>query len=570
MSNLSIASSRLGVTLYSKSIIIISILFIGGRTLFAQTSTDSSRQVALEQKIETMQNIIASITSLREALAEQEKAYVEAETSESKTLISEEIKQLNERLSQLKKDFNTLSTGIDQDSFFVDQEESIDLESEVKEIFSPMVNELKEMTANSREIERLRSSIPYYERRIEQMNLALANMDTINMNTQNQEVRDQLAALNEFWINHRQEHQSELETMQLQLDQLEVEQKSFGESAGDLARRFFKSRGRNLLLAIGIFILAFFSLRYVYKLINRRVKVGQDRQKRFVMRLVDLFYYLFTLIASIGLFLSVLYLASDWILLALSIILLLGLLWAGKNALPSFFEQAKLLLNLGPVREGERLVYQGIPWLVDSLNIYSELVNPELEGGSIRLPIKDLIGLRSRPFAESEPWFPTRIGDWIKLSDGYYGKVFVQTPEQVGIETQRGSYKTYPVSEFLKNKPQNLSRNFFSVNRTIGIDFKYRDRINHEIAPAVKAFFEEAVRKEPYGHLLVQIIVELKAINPSSLGLICILKFKGDTASEYFEIGWKIEQIALEALNHLDIKIPYPHLTIQREELVAD
>ena len=534
---------------------------------FAQRpSLDSAGRAIQSQKLATMQDILQSIATLNEELNVKEAASNEAETDESKDLIAEEIKVLHERLHQLEKDFNILSTGIDQELFFDIKQEELIWEDEMKEIFSPLIYEMKEITSKPREIERLRSSIPFFQRRVNNMDLALANIDTLSRSTQNPVIKGRLEDLTEFWSNHQQEHQSELETMLLQLDQLEKKKKGFGEAMGEISNVFFKKRGKNLFFAILIFIITFLTLRYIHRLIYRYVKIKAIQKRRFLLRVVDILYYLFTILASIGLFFSALYIASDWVLLGLSVILLLGLIWAGKNALPSFFSQARLLLNLGPVREGERVMYNDVPWEVISLNIYSELRNPELEGGSIRLPIKDLLNMRSRPFGKGEPWFPSRVGDWVKLSDGYYGKVYFQTPESVGIETQRGAYKTYPVADYLTNKPQNLSRNFFSVNRIIEIDFKYRDRVNDEIAPAIKAYFEEAVLKEPYGHYLEQVLVELEGIRASSLGIICILKFKGGTSSEYYEIGWKIEQIALDALNHLNIEIPFPHLAIHKKE----
>ena len=107
------------------------------------------------------------------------------------------------------------------------------------------------------------------------------------------------------------------------------------------------------------------------------------------------------------------------------------------------------------MREGERLIYQGISWKIETLNLYTDLYNPLLEGGTVRLPIKDLIGLRSRPYnnEEKEPWFPTDYDDWVVLSDDFYGKIVEQTPEQVVIETIRGSLKAYPTLDFFASAP---------------------------------------------------------------------------------------------------------------------
>ena len=56
---------------------------------------------------------------------------------------------------------------------------------------------------------------------------------------------------------------------------------------------------------------------------------------------------------------------------------------AAKNGLPRYYAQARLLLNLGDAREGERVVVNGLPWQVRSLNLVSELVNPALQQSDI-------------------------------------------------------------------------------------------------------------------------------------------------------------------------------------------
>ena len=94
---------------------------------------------------------------------------------------------------------------------------------------------------------------------------------------------------------------------------------------------------------------------------------------------------LLTVIGATSAFVIVLYISGDWVLLILAVIFLLGIAWTAKRGLPVFWEQIKLLLNLSTVRENERVVYNGIPWRVVSLNIYSRLENPALENAKIRL-----------------------------------------------------------------------------------------------------------------------------------------------------------------------------------------
>jgi hypothetical protein len=96
--------------------------------------------------------------------------------------------------------------------------------------------------------------------------------------------------------------------------------------------------------------------------------------------------------------------------------------------LPKFYDDAKLLLNIGEIREGERIVFDGIPWRIDSLSFFTVLKNDHLRGGRLRLPVRRLAGLHSRAVAENELWFPTEEGDWIDLPDLGHARVVSQTP----------------------------------------------------------------------------------------------------------------------------------------------
>ena len=148
------------------------------------------------------------------------------------------------------------------------------------------------------------------------------------------------------------------------------------------------------------------------------------------------------------------------------------------------------------------------------------------------------------------------------MADGTYGKVVEQTPETVVVETLRGSWTSYPVADFLHGHPRNLSRNVFSVHQVLPVDYRLHHRVNREAVAAVKAHLEEELRKEPYGEHLIQVIVELKELGSSSLDVITIAKFGGEAGSEYHEIGWKLQQVALEASNRNGWEIPFNQLVV--------
>ena len=126
----------------------------------------------------------------------------------------------------------------------------------------------------------------------------------------------------------------------------------------------------------------------------------------------------------------------------------------------------------------------------------------------------------------------------------------------------RGSLKAYPTAEFLSQYPRNLTRNLFSVKGILGVDYKHRHIAQSEIAPKVKAMLEETIKKQFYGDCLVQTIVEVQQLADSSINIITIAKFSGGAASEYTEIGWLLQQVALEACNQNGWEIPFPQRTL--------
>jgi hypothetical protein len=145
-----------------------------------------------------------------------------------------------------------------------------------------------------------------------------------------------------------------------------------------------------------------------------------SKYRPFHARLLSLLSRIFAFVMVFLVLIFVFYMVEDWVLLSLTIIFIMGLGWAAKHTLPQFWHQSRLMLNIGSIREGERMIYNGVPWFVKNINVFSELENPYLEV-KLRLPIEELLGKTSRPFNKHEPWFPCKRNDWVILADGTRG-----------------------------------------------------------------------------------------------------------------------------------------------------
>jgi hypothetical protein len=265
-----------------------------------------------------------------------------------------------------------------------------------------------------------------------------------------------------------------------------------------------------------------------------------------------------TLLAIITVF----YIFEDWVLLSLAIIFLMGIGWAAKHTLPKFVDQSRLMLNIGAVREGERMMFQGVPWLVKQINVYTLLENPTL-GVELRVPIEILMDKTSRVFHPSEPWFPCRKNDWVILADGTRGGVVNLSHETVELVMRGGARKTYQTSDFLGLSPLNLSVNF-RLKIPFGISYAHQGDATTQVPDLLASHIQDQVEAEGYKEDMLNLRVEFAEAGASSLDLVVIADFKGNVAPLYNRLRRAIQRWCVEASTQHGWDIPFPQLTIHK------
>lgn len=510
--------------------------------------------------IPTLSTILDSLNNLKRQIGDREAALQQARTEDQKTRIHKELTQLNARVAAVNRDFERIATGVNLEAFTARPKERLDWREEIQEILGPLIKELKGMTAQPREIERLRDEAAFFENQISTAQDALKRVRQLLAETLDDELQSKLREVERDWNQKAQQSSSQLAVVSYQLSEELKKQKPFLESFQSVMQMFFKSRGRNFLLAVVAFGLVLFLCRYLYRLLSRFSPLHRADERTFYARLTDLVYYGFTFAAATGATLLVLYAAGDWVLLSIAFLFLIGLIWTARQTLPRFWTEAKFLLNLGTVREGERVVYQGVPWRVQVLNFNTELINPLLTGGTLRLPLKVLMGLTSRPYAPEEPWFPCREKEWVLLADGTLGRVLVQTPEMVELTLLGGSRKTYPTAEFLKENPNNLSAGF-RVTVTFSLDPRHQSMSTREIPRRLQEKLQEELNKKSYAKDLLAVKVDFKEAQPTSLDFAILVDFAGKAARHYDHLTRAIPMIAVEACSDEGWVLPFPQLT---------
>ncbi len=528
----------------------------------------SEQEIKDSLSIATLRGIIQATEAVDEQLAQKNQEYHDAISGDEvvaenvKVQLLTKIEELNERRQELQQDFEGIATGVDSRKYNETPTKIFDWQQELLDMLQPIMSELKTITARPRELERLRNEVKFYQKRLSALELGIENVKRKVELAKARKLKNQLLDVKTAWEESALEIQGELAVAQYQLDERLKVEESFIKSAKETFRSFFKNRGFNLILALSSFLTVFSFMRLIQRRFYKSIQVGVKGKRPFWIRLLGVVYHLLTLFIATVALLIVLYVSGDWVLLGLALIFLFGIAWTGKQALPRFWEQTKLFLNLSTVREGERVIYNDLPWKVLSLSIYTKLHNPALKGGLIRLPLQELIGLHSRPFYKDEPWFPSQEGDLVKLADGTIGTVILQTPERVVLDILGGSHKTYPTSSFLQQNPMNYSINNFGVFVTFGLDYAHQSLITRDIPKRLENMLVEELSKEQFGQEMSQLEVRFKEAAASSLDLIIIAKFPGHLASNIFAIRRAIQRIAVDACNKYGWGIPFPQVTI--------
>lgn len=427
----------------------------------AVTTPPELESLSHDAVAEQLVTIQRDINWLEQKTAQKKAELQQAKQSGAKDDIAElasAVSSLEKRLQREKIGFVALASGVE---LTIPEAESTsakkrDLIQELQQLVEPLLDAIQRVSEKPRRIEYFKSKIASLSEQLTLMNKALANLDLALQQKKYPALEEKLKASKEALTHDRDEIQVRLNSLERQLNRDLGDHRTVLQVVTESVRGFFAVKGKNLLIALMVFIVVLWSLlRFKRTLFSSRLSA---RMGAVAKPLQMVYGVVATLLATVAVILT-LHFLHDWFLVTSLVLLLLAFAWSSKAVITHFIGETKLALNLGPVKQGERVVWQGIPWLVKSLGFRSVLVNEALEGGTVMLPASALTGMLSRPYVKNEPWFPTKVGDWVLLDDGTYGKVETQTPETVVLDTYL-SKKHYASLAFLAQNPQNYSNGF--------------------------------------------------------------------------------------------------------------
>lgn len=528
--------------------------------LWSASEVDDKTAETLGKLSEVISSTSDKLTEVRGSI--QEVAEEPSRQEEAESLQAQES-ELAARLDELKKQFDELATGVRGEDLKTADEANLDLAEEVREILRPGVRALKKVTEKPRETEMLRAR---EKRLVEQAELAKGALERLsrwNSEDVEDDTYSRVKDLRELWQSRQKDAVGQLEALAVQMEQQESEKQPVLKPVSEAFENFFKGRGLNVLKALAALAGTWFLLRWCWRMVKKLPVLRRRNHGAFGFRLLELSTLVGSALVAAVAALLVLYFSGDWLLLTLFLVFIVGLGWTAKSTIPKTFEQTKMLLNLGPVRKGERLTFEGVPWEVGTIGVYTELRNCELTGGLIRMSLRRLSSLRSRPHDPSEAWFPTKNGDWV-LANEALGKIVTQTPEYVQVLRLGGARETYLTPDFLALAPVNLS-NSFRVRGTFGIDYAHQAISTTKVASIFKAKLAAGlVELLEDREQLNSVNVEFSLAGSSSLDYSIMADFKGEAAARYEKLRRGIQRICVEVCNEQGWGIPFTQVTIHQ------
>ncbi|MCR9247894.1 MAG: hypothetical protein NXI31_22930 [bacterium] len=505
--------------------------------------------VAQDPPTQLEPNTIEALENLAKGLVEKRQQLL--------TATAEEKEALEKEISDLKWQFAELTARSDVKGFLAPDKGEFNLEKEAIGLIEPVIDAIKSVTAESRQISAIESRLKELEDWLPQARTAQQTAErTRNLLPQESAARAEATTeIEQRWKPLIKRYEDEERILNARLQTIKESQKPFA----DHAKEFFAQRGLTLLLSTAAFFAVLFTMRWL----QNRMLARRRRERAVSLRIAEVVFSALGLLLAIIATMIVPWMRQDFLLLSIGIVFLIGAGWVLVKMAPQFFEQIRLILNIGSVREGERIIMEGLPYRVDNLRFYSTLSNPCLQGGELRVPIQELIGRRSRVPGPGEPWFPSEVGDVVILDDDIIGPVTVQTPEVVVVDDYLAP-RSYTAAAYLDQNPRNLSDGF-SIVALFGIDYAHQtdattvipERLTQALRAELPQFVDDAAH-------IREAEVEFEAAGASSLDLEARAVFTGDAAIHYRELQRALQHILVDACTKNGWNIPFPQLTVHR------
>lgn len=529
------------------------------------TNSSSNKQAAdatqTIERLEYIQDVLSQKLAERTQLGER----IELANEQDKTDLRRQADELTSDIQQLRTTLESIAIGGVDTSLFVTREEEPegDWREDVALIAQPVIDSLKELTEKPRRLKELNDLIALRQLEMDTANEALTNLTPELERSTSADLDETLQRFVKTWEGRRDDARSAIDIAQFQIADLQGD-KSIPQTIVEALIGFVKGRGLTIVLAVLAGLAVWFGVRFMLRgyrasLLDKTTPEGRTRY-RLAAYSVHALTFVLILIAIFVVF----YERGDVLLLGLLILLIIGLALGVRNLLPRYISEARLLLNIGAMREAERIVYRDLPWRVESINMYTVLKNPELHG-VLRIPLAEFHGVSSRPIGK-DSWFPTSRGDIVLMDNETLLEVIEQNPDTVELRHRGGQIISVPSSEFYKKAMTNLSRGgSFGVINKFGVGYELQEKSHDAVPKALRDRVRQALQSSDLSEFVKDVLVEFSQVSPSSLDYWIFVTMDSKAAKSYLHIQRLVQSACVEICTEEQWPIPYPHLSVVRK-----
>jgi hypothetical protein len=303
---------------------------------------EKRRKEALHS-LETLADLLKSSEEQKGVVAALKVDPRDAKEAVTKKELEAKIATESGKLAQIDAQIAALSTGIGEDQRKDDQKTEFDLKNELEGLIQPFIKMMRDATENTRQIEKLKSTILAARQRqsaAEQAHTRLALWRSIEKQEGEKEPVAIDAHLSKFIKRRKkrdEEAQASLETAQRQL-QLRLDQQANAPSGiGIFATQYFRNRTRNLFVGLAAFAGMFIAMDLIARLADY-IRRRRGYRRSFATRLTNLIFRTVTTLLAFLAMLAVFNMMNDWLLLGIAVVFVLAAAWIGLKMLPQLIE----------------------------------------------------------------------------------------------------------------------------------------------------------------------------------------------------------------------------------------
>lgn len=514
-----------------------------------------------EEKIATIEISKTQLNILKKQIKDTEEKLKGKLQETEKTFLSKHLEKLKTRFNNTKVNLISSLTDIKMEEEVSLEPKKRDYIEEAQSLLGPAIDTIQRISARPRKIESIKNEINYHQEKLNIINQSLEYLDLLNTS-------DDFASLKKDFETSIEESKYQLneaknstlikiEGLENKLNDLNKDKVSLMQASTGFIKSFLATKGKNILISLSIFIFTIWTLfKFREKVIFKFLEKKPDQ---WYVKPVSAFYGFIAIITSLSLSMIALYLLGDWVLVTLTILILSAAIWTSKNYIPKYLTEFKLILNFGTIKEGELVIYAGLPWKVQSIGFVTIFENEYLDSKQIRIQISEITKMHSRKILNNEQWFPTKTFDWVLLSDGTFGQVLNQTLEQVAIQTNKTSIKYIPTLAYLALNPTNLSKSF-TLTQDWSFDYKDQKFLLDQIVPELKIFLKNSFAQSEFK--FAEVDAGFSKATANSLDIVAWVDVPGSQADKYYAIKRHLNESLLKFNTNKNLNIPFPQMDV--------